>query len=277
MSAESNREARGVWALYRQSLKPSDSLFNLYLARPLAAPLVYLLAKTRITPNQVTFASLAVMIGAVSCLIGVNGSLGVILAVIGVELSYVLDCVDGQLARVTQRSSVLGGDLDFMMDELKAYLLIAGIGARGALSRSGLIEAEPHEAWRGLPDGAMWPLIVSLGALLVTASAITLTRFIRSERYAEATGSAPQAHGQSAGEGKSGGALWPLKSAIRLITQYPASLPIFALFSALDIFLYAYGVLHLLYAGQAGLGVALKLGRFAPQNKLQRSTEDEEN
>ena len=34
--------------IYRQSLKPADSYFNLYLARPLAAPFVALFARTRV-------------------------------------------------------------------------------------------------------------------------------------------------------------------------------------------------------------------------------------
>ena len=101
--------------------------------------------------------------------------------------------------------------------------------------------------------------------LLITASAITLTRFVRSERYAIATGGQVQSHGQSAGEGRSGGVLWPIKMLARLVTQYPASLPLFALTSTLDTFLYAYAVLHLLYVGQSGLGIILKLGRFAPK------------
>ncbi len=256
--------SRGVWSLYKQSLKPNDSLFNLYLARPLAAPLVYLFAQTRVTPNQVTFMSTLIMIIALIALSSIAGPLGLLIGVIGVELSYVFDCVDGQLARVTGRTSEVGGDLDFMMDELKAYLLIVAIGLRGAFT-------EGDTPWLGAPvlmgvDSQTWPLICSIFALLVTASAITLTRFIRSERYAIATGSKAQKHGQSAGEGRSGGPLWPIKMIARLITQYPASLPIFALTNTLDIFLYAYGVLHLLYVAQASLGIFIKLGRFAPQN-----------
>ena len=47
-----------------------------------------------------------------------------------IELSYVLDCVDGQLARLKGTSSPIGAHLDFLMDELKAFLLIAAVGIR---------------------------------------------------------------------------------------------------------------------------------------------------
>lgn len=261
----------GVWALYRQSLKPSDSKFNLYFARPLAAPLVYLFAKSRCTPNQVTFMSTLIMLFACAILVFVKGTLGLWLAIIGIELSYVFDCVDGQLARVTKRSSAVGGDLDFMMDELKAYLLIVCIGFRGLMWDA--------SAW-WLPSGwtgsaEIWALSSAMITLLITASAITLTRFVRSERYALATGGSVQAHGQSAGEGRSGGALWPIKMLARLVTQYPASLPLFALTQTLDTFLYAYAVLHLLYVGQSGLGILLKLGRFAPKTSSSYSSTEE--
>ena len=170
--------------------------------------------------------------------------------------------MDGQLARVTGRSSAVGGELDFMMDEVKAYALIVAIGCRGFLQRSGIIEGSEFNFTEIFPAHAAWPVIVSSVTLLVTATAITLTRFIRSERYAEATGGVAQSHGQSAGEGRGSGPLWPLKALVRLITQYPASLPIFALTGTLDIFLYAYAGLHALYAGLAGVTLVMKLGRF---------------
>ena len=251
-----------MWALYQQSLKPNDSIFNNYLARPLAAPLVYLLAKTRLTPNLVTFISTLIMLIALILFVSVSGPLGVAMGIIGIELSYIFDCVDGQLARVTGRSSEVGGDLDFMMDELKAYLLLVALGFRGTFIDEGLGWFIP-EVWTF--NLSLWPLFCAILSLMITASAITLTRFIRSERYAIATGGVAQKHGQSAGEGRSGGFLWPVKMAARLITQYPASIPLFAITNCLDLFLYAYGVLHLLYVAQASLGIFIKLGHLAPQ------------
>jgi len=50
----------------------------------------------------------------------------------------------------------------------------------------------------------------------------------------------------------------------RSISQYPFSLPIFAAVDRLDIFLYAYAAVHLLYLGRTTLVVLLRLGRFAP-------------
>ena len=255
-AATPNRGApRGLVELYRQSLKPADSWFNTYFARVLAAPVVWLLARTPVTPNQVTFASTLVMGAALAALALMEGAAGLWVGVVGLELSYVLDCADGQLARVTGRTSEVGGALDFMMDELKAYLLVSAVALRLYLS--------PTPLWEGAAPEA--PLLVGLAALVAFASAISLTRFTRSPEYARATGTTPLKHGQAAGEGRAGGPLWPIKVAARLISQYPTTFPLFALFDALDIFLYSYGALHLLYAKQASLGVLIALAVRAPR------------
>ena len=54
----------GLWELYRATLKPKDLAFNVYVCRPVAALFVYALQGTRVAPNQVTFFSLLVAIGA---------------------------------------------------------------------------------------------------------------------------------------------------------------------------------------------------------------------
>ena len=41
-----------------------------------------------------------------------------------------LDCADGQLARLKGTSSPVGAHLDFLMDELKAFVLVAAIAIR---------------------------------------------------------------------------------------------------------------------------------------------------
>lgn len=239
-----------VARVYRQSLKPADSLFNLYLARPAAAVVVTALVRTRITPNQVSFISMGVMLMALGALAGVSGTVGLWLGVVGIELSYVLDCSDGQLARLTGRTSAVGAQLDFLMDELKALCLIAGITAR----------------WHLHDDGGTTALWLGLAAFLAVASALTLTKFVRSPEYAEATGTTPLRHGEAAGAARTGrrSALWPVEATARLVGQYPTTLPVFAAVNRMDVFLIAYGAVHLLYAGRTVLVVLIRLGRGAP-------------
>lgn len=237
-----------VRRIYRESQKPADSLFNRYLARPPAAVVVAALANTRVTPNQVTVASMGLQLVAAALLIAIPGWLGLLLGVAMVEISYVFDCVDGQLARVTGRTSPVGSLFDFLMDELKAYVLVGALAARWHL----------HEG------GGAWALFVGLITLVVVGSAIAVTKFTRTPEYAEATGTAQVAHGTAVG--RKSGPLWPIQMVARLVSQYPVTLPIFAAFGRMDVFLYAYAGVHLLYLGQTTLVVLLKLGRFAPKD-----------
>ena len=136
--------------VYRRTRKPQDILWNRLVARPLAAVLLVPLARTRVTPNQVTLATLVVFAAR-------RGDAGARARLAArwcgasrvIELSYVLDCVDGQLARCKGTSSPVGAHLDFLMDEIKAFLLVAAVGDPAvARARAGaLVAVEGCSAW----------------------------------------------------------------------------------------------------------------------------------
>src|SRR5215510_1764666 len=121
-----------MWAeivgIYRASKKQQDiNWFTEWIARPPAAVVVYALRGTPITPNQVTFLSAVVAAGACAMFALLPGHAGLIAAAAVFELSFVLDCADGQLARLRRMASPLGHLLDFLMDELKAMLLYGSV------------------------------------------------------------------------------------------------------------------------------------------------------
>jgi phosphatidylglycerophosphate synthase len=243
---------------YRRSRKPRDILWNRYVARPLAAVLVVPLTRTRVTPNQVTFASLAVFAGAAALLVVSPGWSGLGLAVGVLELSYVLDCVDGQLARVRGTSTPVGAHLDFLMDELKAFLLVAACGVR---------------LWRADED-ARW-LVEALAGLVAVASAISLTTFIRRPEYLAATGASRPHSAGDYGEGFAAAVPEPPRSALaravgaaeslgRLLIHYPSYLVFVAATNRLDWFLHVYLAVNAAYGARAMLGVMRKLGRGSP-------------
>src|SRR5665647_1915440 len=104
-----------IVAIYKASKKKRDiDRFTEWIARPPAAVFVYFFAKTPITPNQVTFLSALVAAGAGAMFALLPGSyLWLIVAALVFEVSFVLDCADGQLARVRKVASPLGHLLDF--------------------------------------------------------------------------------------------------------------------------------------------------------------------
>src|SRR5262249_30712609 len=120
-----------IVAIYRASKKRRDiNWFTEWVARPPGAVVVYALRGTPITPNQVTFVSAVIAAGACAMFALLPGHAWLIAAAAVFELSFVLDCADGQLARLRRTASPLGHLLDFLMDELKAMLLLACVAVR---------------------------------------------------------------------------------------------------------------------------------------------------
>src|SRR5687767_8193198 len=123
--------ASEIAAIYRASKKKQDiNWFTEWIARPPAAVVVYALRNTPITPNQVTFMSAIVAAGACAMIALLHGWLWLVIAALVFEFSFVLDCADGQLARLRKIASPIGHQLDFLMDELKAKLLFACVTVR---------------------------------------------------------------------------------------------------------------------------------------------------
>jgi phosphatidylglycerophosphate synthase len=95
-----------------------------YLYRPISLRAAALLARTRISPVQVTVASGALTIGG-----GVAFGYGEYLWGAALILAGVItDCVDGDLARLTGRTSRSGALLDSVIDRWTDAALILGLG-----------------------------------------------------------------------------------------------------------------------------------------------------
>src|SRR5262245_43592249 len=104
----------------------SDEIINIYLLRPLAAAFVWIIYPTRVTPNQVTFASLtAGCVAAGVYLIGTPGAVAA--AGLLVTLKDILDDADGQLARAKKLYSRRGRFLDSIGDFVVDLFLFAAL------------------------------------------------------------------------------------------------------------------------------------------------------
>ncbi|MEP6652498.1 MAG: CDP-alcohol phosphatidyltransferase family protein [Myxococcales bacterium] len=238
---------------YRRTRKKNDLLWNRFVARPLAAVLLVPLERTAVTPNQVTLATLVVFAAAAAIIALSPGWTGLLVGAALLEFAYVLDCVDGQLARLRGTSTPIGAHLDFLMDELKAFLLVAAVGTR---------------LWRG--DGQARWLLEGLIALVAVSSAISLTTFLRRPEYAAATGATVSQGLGDYGEGFSAparvahGRLSPKRAVEALgsfIIHYPSYIVFVALANRIDLFLHAYLLVNAAHVGRSLLAIAWKLGR----------------
>jgi len=95
-----------------------------WVFRPLAHPLVLLLARLRVPPPAVVLAAGAAGIAAAVEL----GRGSLVAAALLVQLKTLLDNADGQLARLTGRTSAFGRYLDSELDLLVNAALFAALG-----------------------------------------------------------------------------------------------------------------------------------------------------
>src|SRR5262245_59594802 len=86
-------------AIYLATRKRHDQLFNTYFMRPIAAGAVAVLARTGVTPNQLTLLNLIIFVVAVGLLVALPTYEGGVSAIAVLEFSYLFDCADGMLAR----------------------------------------------------------------------------------------------------------------------------------------------------------------------------------
>nr|WP_239107594.1 DUF5941 domain-containing protein [Spirilliplanes yamanashiensis] len=127
-------------ALLRLAVKERDDFFTTYAVSTWSPVVTKWAARLRLTPTGVTAVSVLFAVAAALAFWQASRPAMVAGAVL-LYLGFVLDCVDGQLARYTRRFSPFGGWLDTMADRAKEYAAYAGLAA-GA-DRLGLEHAWP--------------------------------------------------------------------------------------------------------------------------------------
>ena len=113
-------------ALLRGLENPHDGYLDRLIHRRLSRPLTRLLIRTPLTPNHVTVIGVAIGIAG-GLLLGSDATSGVLAGVALLVLSGVLDCCDGEIARIKFTESRIGHLLDIVGDTLVHAALIAGI------------------------------------------------------------------------------------------------------------------------------------------------------
>lgn len=103
----------------RITQKKRDAWWTVILVDPVATPLVRWTAmRTRITPNQITWG--AFLLGLVSAAFFAMGDWQWLVAgAVVYHFSFILDCMDGKVARLTGTGSVFGAWLDFVFDRIR--------------------------------------------------------------------------------------------------------------------------------------------------------------
>lgn len=234
-----------ISAIYRSSKKKKDiNWWTEWVCRPVAAAVVYAVRDTRITPNQLTFLSLAVAAASGALFALTGGYVALCAAALLFEVSFVLDCADGQLARLRRSASHLGHHLDFLMDEIKAHLLFGCVALR---------------LWQTTGDDLF--LAAGIGGMFVLSAGIGMTGLTRRPEWGAAP---PTEDGQPAVVAQRSGAgalLTWVEHAARIVVHYPSYLLIVALIDRIDLYFWAYAAVNALYSAKQLAVIFFRLGR----------------
>ena len=106
--------------------RANDGFFSVFFLRKISKLFTWAAVRLKMTPNQVTLISFAVgLYSAYQFSMGTFWSIfaGAVL----LQLSIIIDCVDGELARYTRQFSELGAWLDAITDRIKEYLVFFGL------------------------------------------------------------------------------------------------------------------------------------------------------
>ena len=137
-SAISEVDAQNDEALrLKRALRSNDGFYSTFVLRKLSSVVTRIAIKRGWTPNGITLASLFISLFTAG-LFATGNHTALIVGAILVQLSIVVDCSDGEVARYTGVSSQLGAWLDASTDRVKEYAIYAGLAFGAVLNGQSL-------------------------------------------------------------------------------------------------------------------------------------------
>ena len=128
----SNQWERETISQTRERLRRNwgDYPMTILIINPINLRLVRMLGKTAVTPNQLTIISFLFMGVSACCLASVQGGIQAIGGCL-LLFAYLIDCLDGDLARFKNLKSPLGAMLDPILDRFGEFAIAAGAAIGG--------------------------------------------------------------------------------------------------------------------------------------------------
>jgi CDP-alcohol phosphatidyltransferase-like enzyme len=106
----------------QRTYKPRDAWWTVLLVDPLAARLVRLVAPHRwITPNVLTVIATVIGLGAAGCF-AMQTRWWLVAGALLFHVSFIVDCMDGKIARLNGTGSLFGAWFDFVFDRLRVFV-----------------------------------------------------------------------------------------------------------------------------------------------------------
>ena len=106
----------------QRTYKPRDAWWTVLLVDPIAARLVRLVAPyRRITPNVLTVIATIIGLGSAACF-AMQSRWWLVAGALLFHVSFIVDCMDGKIARLNGTGSMFGTWLDFMFDRVRVFI-----------------------------------------------------------------------------------------------------------------------------------------------------------
>jgi phosphatidylglycerophosphate synthase len=174
--ASAKAASRALWATMNSS---ADGLVDRYFNRPLGRFLSKLLVRTPISPNQVSVT--ATLLGVLSAFLMARGDYAAVLCGAALfQFSAIVDCVDGELARVLFKESPLGKWLDIVGDQVVHIAVFLGVGF-------GLFRAQSGAPVLLLAASAAIGVLISFGVVMAGQARPAAQRNLRLQKLIDAT------------------------------------------------------------------------------------------
>jgi phosphatidylglycerophosphate synthase len=105
-----------------RTYKPRDAWWTVLLVDPIAARLVRLVAPhRRITPNMLTLFATVLGLAAAGCF-AMQTRWWLVAGALLFHLSFIVDCMDGKIARLNGTGSIFGAWFDFVFDRIRVFV-----------------------------------------------------------------------------------------------------------------------------------------------------------
>jgi phosphatidylglycerophosphate synthase len=93
----------------------SEKNVGYLLHRKISIRITKYLARTNVTPNQITFISFLIALAAIP-FFALGGYIHVVIGAVLINFAYTMDCVDGEIAKLKNMRSRFGATFDFVTD-----------------------------------------------------------------------------------------------------------------------------------------------------------------
>lgn len=106
--------------------RADDGFYSTFVVRKASKPLTRVALRLGLSPNTITFISFVIGIGAAFAF-ATGRWPWIVVGALALQLSLVVDCVDGEVARATRKFTALGAWLDASTDRVKEFAAYAGL------------------------------------------------------------------------------------------------------------------------------------------------------